>query len=107
MHSVQATVNTSFSGEGMGYDSNRFEGDVDEELLCPICSFILEDAVQAPDCEHAFCRLCITQWLKLQSVCPVDRACIQPHDLKPVPRILKNLLSKYVVLSRDGALYLF
>lgn len=30
----------------MGYDLNRFEGEVDEELLCPICSFILEDPVQ-------------------------------------------------------------
>lgn len=30
----------------MGYDINRFEGQVDEELICPICSFILEDPVQ-------------------------------------------------------------
>ena len=30
----------------MGYDVNRFEGNVDEELVCPICSFILEDPVQ-------------------------------------------------------------
>lgn len=30
----------------MGYDLNRFEGEVDEELVCPICSFILEDPVQ-------------------------------------------------------------
>lgn len=78
----------------MGFDMNRFEGDVDEELLCPICSFILEDPVQAPDCEHAFCKLCINQWLNVQRICPVDRASIHPIDLKPVPRILKNLLSK-------------
>ena len=30
----------------MGYDLNRFENNVDEELICPICSFILEDPVQ-------------------------------------------------------------
>ncbi len=30
----------------MGYDINRFEKNVDEELICPICSFILEDPVQ-------------------------------------------------------------
>lgn len=88
----------------MGYDLNRFEGNVDEELICPICSFILEDPVQAPDCEHAFCKLCINQWLKLQSICPVDRAPIQPINLKPVPRILKNLLSK-LRLSCDHASY--
>ena len=34
----------------MGYDVNRFEGDVDEELICPICSFILEDPVQVGSC---------------------------------------------------------
>jgi hypothetical protein len=30
----------------MGYDLNRFDGNVDEELICPICSYILEDPVQ-------------------------------------------------------------
>ena len=30
----------------MGYDINRFQGDVDEELLCPICSGVLEDPLQ-------------------------------------------------------------
>lgn len=87
----------------MGYDANRFEGDVDEELLCPICSFILEDPVQAPDCEHAFCKLCINQWLKLQRICPVDRTSIHPIDLKPVPRILKNLLSKLKITCDHAA----
>jgi hypothetical protein len=49
---------------------------------------------QAPECEHAFCSGCINQWLAHQPVCPIDRTCIQPKELKPVPRILKNLLSK-------------
>jgi len=30
----------------MGYDIARFEGEIDEELLCPICSSVLEDPVQ-------------------------------------------------------------
>jgi hypothetical protein len=30
----------------MGFDLNRFEGDVDEELICPICSQVLEEPVQ-------------------------------------------------------------
>ncbi len=99
----------------MGFDTNRFEDTVDEELICAICSFILEDPVQvslfililyvtvrfnafefkkAPKCEHAFCSLCISHWLKHQSICPIDRTPIEEKDLKPVPRILKNLLSK-------------
>jgi len=30
----------------MGYDIARFDGEIDEELLCPICSGVLEDPVQ-------------------------------------------------------------
>ena len=30
----------------MGIDLNRFQGDVDEELLCPICSGVLENPLQ-------------------------------------------------------------
>ena len=30
----------------MGYDLARFQGDVDEELICPICSNVLEEPVQ-------------------------------------------------------------
>lgn len=30
----------------MGYDLNRFEGYVDEELVCPICSGVLEEPLQ-------------------------------------------------------------
>ena len=33
----------------MGYDVVRFEGSVDEELICPICSAVLEDPRLAPE----------------------------------------------------------
>ena len=47
----------------MGFDVSWFQGEVDEELLCPICSEVLEDPLQAPSCEHAFCSECINEWL--------------------------------------------
>ncbi|XP_063412847.1 E3 ubiquitin-protein ligase NRDP1-like [Mytilus trossulus] len=78
----------------MGYEVNRFQGDVDEELICPICSSVLEEPLQAPACEHAFCAACIQEWLTRQPTCPVDRNPITPNQLKPVPRILRNLLSR-------------
>ncbi|XP_066263401.1 E3 ubiquitin-protein ligase NRDP1-like isoform X1 [Branchiostoma lanceolatum] len=81
----------------MGYDVNRFEGNVDEELLCPICGGVLEEPVQAPQCEHAFCTACIQEWLSRQHTCPVDRQTITPSQLKPVPRILRNLLSRLYI----------
>lgn len=81
----------------MGYDLNRFEGEVDEELICSICGGVLEEPVQAPVCEHAFCTACITEWLNHQLTCPVDRQVITITQLKPVPRILKNLLSRLTI----------
>jgi len=81
----------------MGLDPKRFEGDVDEELLCPVCSEVLEDPLQAPACEHAFCAACITEWLSRQQTCPVDRQPIHTAQLKPVPRILRTLLAKLQV----------
>lgn len=50
--------------------------------------------LQAPACEHAFCASCIQEWLTRQPTCPVDRNPITPNQLKPVPRILRNLLSR-------------
>ncbi|KAK3728141.1 hypothetical protein QZH41_019447 [Actinostola sp. cb2023] len=30
----------------MGYDAGRFQGEVDEELMCSICGGVLEDPLQ-------------------------------------------------------------
>jgi hypothetical protein len=45
-------------------------------------------------CEHAFCNACISEWLRLRPTCPVDRLEFTHSQLKPVPRILKNLLAR-------------
>lgn len=86
----------------MGFDLARFQGTVDEELICSICSGVLEQPVQAPSCEHAFCSACINEWLSRQPTCPVDRTNITQSDLQPVPRILKNLLAR-LTISCDNA----
>ena len=39
----------SWRSSVMGYDVVRFEGSVDEELICPICSAVLEDPRLAPE----------------------------------------------------------
>ena len=36
----------------MGFEVNRFQGDVDEELICPICSGVLEEPLQVTICVH-------------------------------------------------------
>lgn len=87
----------------MGYELTRFQGDVDEELVCPICAGVLEEPISAV-CEHAYCRACITEWLSRQPTCPVDRNAITTTNLRPVPRILKNLLAR-LSISCDNAIY--
>ena len=69
----------------MGFDSTRFEGEVDEELLCPICSFILEDPVQVKRCfdltESDIVSLRILKFLRLQTVSMLSVDCVYPNGL--------------------------
>nr|XP_022326008.1 E3 ubiquitin-protein ligase NRDP1-like isoform X2 [Crassostrea virginica]XP_022326009.1 E3 ubiquitin-protein ligase NRDP1-like isoform X2 [Crassostrea virginica] len=88
----------------MGYEINRFRQEVNKEFICPICQGVLENPQQVSECEHAFCKACIDEWLKRQPTCPVDRKRISPKDLKPVPRILTNLLSN-LEIACDNANY--
>jgi E3 ubiquitin-protein ligase NRDP1 len=88
----------------MGYDVARFLGDVENDVICPICREVLEDPLQVPECEHAFCKDCIQEWLTRQTWCPIDRGELVADRLKPVPRILRNLLSK-LDISCDNAKY--
>ncbi|RMB90374.1 hypothetical protein DUI87_33260 [Hirundo rustica rustica] len=124
----------------MGYDVARFQGDVDEDLICPICSGVLEEPCSldllirpflpespipmsdpmsyrselsltdhshlglAPHCEHAFCNACITQWFSQQQTCPVDRSVVTVAHLRPVPRIMRNMLSK-LQITCDNAVF--
>lgn len=59
---------------------------------------------QAPHCEHAFCNACITQWFAQQQICPVDRTVVTLAHLRPVPRIMRNMLSK-LQINCDNASY--
>lgn len=77
----------------MGFDLDRFVQKVDEELKCPICCGVLEDPLQGTGCEHAYCRTCITEWLKTSESCPVDRNPLKTALLQPIPRIVRNLLN--------------
>ena len=45
------------SSATMGIDLDRFEGGVEESLICPLCSKVLQDPIEA-ECGHAFCSNC-------------------------------------------------
>ena len=50
----------------MGYAVARFTGTVDQNLLCSICSSVLEDAVLTP-CGHSFCHMCLHTWIQVKT----------------------------------------
>ena len=77
----------------MGYDVERFVGQVNPGLLCCICRDVLQDPLQAP-CEHAFCRSCIEGWLVNEITCPEDRQVLSSSRLKPLFRYMKNDLDR-------------
>ncbi|XP_037033167.1 TNF receptor-associated factor 5-like [Bradysia coprophila] len=77
----------------MGYEVTRFIHKVDDEFRCAICLDIFQDPVQT-ECEHAFCRECITKSLAINNCCPVDRRRIRSNELNAPPRIWLNFLNK-------------
>lgn len=64
----------------------------------------MSDVLQAPACEHAFCRVCINEWINRQPTCPLDRTPITSAQLRPVPRILRNLLAR-LCINCDNVMY--
>ena len=46
----------------MGYPLSIFVDTIDDNLLCSVCSGILQEAVLTP-CGHSFCSLCLETWL--------------------------------------------
>lgn len=84
--------------DNMGYERERFVGEVDEELVCAVCGLILKDPVQIRQCEHCFCHDCIEEWWKHRHICPIDRTVVPSwDDVIAPPRIVKNMLARLVI----------
>ena len=76
-----------------GYEVNRFETKVDENLHCIICREVLKDPVQCRKNEHHFCRNCITKHLKHSPKCPTCNDPLTVQTLVRPQRFLANTLS--------------
>ncbi|RWS15786.1 E3 ubiquitin-protein ligase NRDP1-like protein [Dinothrombium tinctorium] len=80
-----------------GYDTERFISKVNEEFVCSICLAVLKNPI-CDACEHYFCEECIHSWLGATSrrlrKCPLSNEEISINTLKPVPRIVRNLLGR-------------
>ena len=95
MRLIKIAISTS---EDMGWSIERFinRNSVIDELICSICTDVLENPVQTP-CQHSFCNDCIKVWVEDgKSSCPVDRQTLDSKDLKPA-RILQQLLNNLII----------
>jgi hypothetical protein len=83
----------------MGYDPDRFAEEVISDLICIICSEVLEDPVECSKCQTNFCRACIDDWSARKAECPNRCALVlqAPH------RFLKTTLGQLKIrCSNEG-----
>ncbi len=85
-----------------GYEDNRFETKVDENLHCIICREVLKDPVQCRRNEHHFCRNCITKHLKHSPKCPTCKDPLTVQTLVRPQRFLANTLSCLKILCDNS-----
>ena len=87
----------------MGWDVKRFldtERIVDD-LLCSICTDVIQDPVQTP-CDHSFCKPCIETWLESgNKTCPVDRIKLRKSELRTPHRITRQLLNNLIIRCKN------
>ncbi|XP_072331827.1 zinc-binding protein A33-like [Scyliorhinus torazame] len=69
---------------------------MEDDLSCAVCHDVYKDPVLL-DCDHSFCRSCITQyWEKADTTsCPICRKENSSRDLRP-NRTLSNIVSTFV-----------
>ena len=82
-------------------DPADFLTEVDEELICGICTSVLLNPMSCKE-GHTFCNTCITTWLGQKKTCPMDRKRLGKNDLCTV-RVVANLISKMAVRCPNHA----
>ena len=77
----------------MGFAVYRFVDSVDQNLICGICSAVLDDAVLSP-CGHSFCQSCLDRWLDQPGCnsCPECRGRMCISEARPILSI-RNLIN--------------
>jgi len=51
-----------------------------EDWTCGVCMGDINEDLAVLDCNHVFCRGCITTWFRTRRICP---ACCRTHDNEP------------------------
>uniref|UniRef100_A0A8C2ZEZ4 Ligand of numb-protein X 2b n=1 Tax=Cyclopterus lumpus TaxID=8103 RepID=A0A8C2ZEZ4_CYCLU len=83
--------------EGLDCHLYEYQDEVDDELVCHICLQPLLRPMDTP-CGHTYCFHCLSNFLKEQDFCPVDRLRLQLHQCRPSSLLVRNLLDKLTVM---------
>ncbi|XP_060935287.1 ligand of Numb protein X 2b [Limanda limanda] len=83
--------------EGQESHLYEYQDEVDDELVCHICLQPLLKPMDTP-CGHTYCFHCLSNFLKEQDFCPVDRQRLQLHQCRPSSLLVRNLLDKLIVM---------
>ncbi|KAL4200638.1 hypothetical protein AMTRI_Chr02g212140 [Amborella trichopoda] len=75
------------------------------ELKCPICLSLLNSAVSLT-CNHVFCNLCISKYMKTGSNCPVCKVPYHRREIRPAPH-MDNLVSIYKSMEVASGVKIF
>lgn len=90
----------------MGFELDRFDGDVDPDLKCALCRKVLEDPLTTP-CGHVFCAGCVLPWVVQEGSCPARcRGRLSPkelHHVLPLERLILKLDIKCAHAARGCA----
>ncbi len=66
-----------------------------DHFTCSICLEVLQDPVQCVNNEHYFCKHCIWLHLTRTQTCPVCQDALTPETLRPIARVVANLLQQF------------
>ena len=82
---------------------------------CTICLESLDTDAYTLNCQHAFHKKCVTEWLQQNNNCPLCRTIVQPDDRYVTDHIispernaeLQQLVKNWILLLAKGAEILF
>lgn len=75
---------------------------ISSQLICPICTLVLENPVQTAT-EHLFCEDELLEWMTRSNLCPVTKRVIDPQEIRRPGRIILNMLAELEVYCPNRA----
>ncbi|KAJ3695939.1 hypothetical protein LUZ60_001316 [Juncus effusus] len=93
-----AGVAVEVNGGAVAEMEGRSSGEMDRELLCPICMGVIKDAFLT-SCGHSFCYMCIVTHLNNKNDCPCCSHYLTKSHLYPnflLDKVLKKLSARQI-----------